>query len=295
MNPRPPDCKSNKTPTVSYNLPLDWSKFKVWLKNRFSSSYARDVYSYARKYYAVLLHNEVSELLSLNGNKRRMVMSSLSNLSKFLGLYKKWKRIVEDYGLKWSQNNAEDYIISRMANSQVQKDITCWIRQVKLNLPRLCYFMDFALCSGLRFSETINSYNLIVELARKGELKQYYNMESEVLEHFRFKQFFIRKTKKAFITFMPKAVVLETAKQAKLSKWQIENCIKRAGFKLRFGDIREYWATFMTKWLTQPEIDFLQGRVSSTVFMRNYFNPALITDLKQRVFKGVKQLLKLVA
>ena len=157
LNPRPPDCKSHKTPTVSYNLPLDWSKFRVWLKNRFSSGYARDIYNYARRYYGVLLYGEAGELLSLSGDKRRMVMSSLSNLSKFLGLYKEWKRIVEGYGLKWSQNNAEDYVISRMANSRVQGDITCWIQQVKLKLPRLCYFMDFALCSGLRFSESINS------------------------------------------------------------------------------------------------------------------------------------------
>ena len=43
----------------------------------------------------------------------------------------------------------------------------------------------------------------------------------------------------------------------------------------------------MTKYLSQPEIDFLQGSVSGSVFMRNYFNPALIGDLKERVFKGI--------
>jgi hypothetical protein len=46
----------------------------------------------------------------------------------------------------------------------------------------------------------------------------------------------------------------------------------------------------MTKYLTQPEIDFLQGRISASVFMRNYFNPALIGDLKERVFKGLESL-----
>jgi hypothetical protein len=38
------------------------------------------------------------------------------------------------------------------------------------------------------------------------------------------------------------------------------------------------------------EIDFLQGRTSASVFMRNYFNPALISDLKERVFKGIAAL-----
>jgi hypothetical protein len=46
----------------------------------------------------------------------------------------------------------------------------------------------------------------------------------------------------------------------------------------------------MTRWLNPAEIDFLQGRVSGTVFMRNYFNPALITDLRERVFRGLGEI-----
>jgi hypothetical protein len=42
--------------------------------------------------------------------------------------------------------------------------------------------------------------------------------------------------------------------------------------------------------LKESEIDFLHGRVSTSVFMRNYFNPALIGDLKERVFKAVAEL-----
>ena len=40
-----------------------------------------------------------------------------------------------------------------------------------------------------------------------------------------------------------------------------------------------------------PEIDFLQGRVSSSVFMRNYFNPAWITDLRERTLKAAEEIL----
>jgi len=66
--------------------------------------------------------------------------------------------------------------------------------------------------------------------------------------------------------------------------------LKRQGFNLRFGDIRENYATFMTRWLNPPEIDFLQGRVSASVFMSNYFNPALIGDLRERIFQGIKEI-----
>jgi len=48
----------------------------------------------------------------------------------------------------------------------------------------------------------------------------------------------------------------------------------------------------MTRFLNPAEIDFLQGRVSASVFMRNYFNPALIKDLKKRVFQGISELIK---
>jgi len=59
---------------------------------------------------------------------------------------------------------------------------------------------------------------------------------------------------------------------------------------LRFSDIREAHANVLTKYLRQAEIDFLQGRVSASVFMRNYFNPALIIDLRKRVFKAVSEI-----
>jgi len=37
----------------------------------------------------------------------------------------------------------------------------------------------------------------------------------------------------------------------------------------------------MTKYLKESEINFLHGRVSASIFMQNYFNPAWISDLKE--------------
>ena len=58
---------------------------------------------------------------------------------------------------------------------------------------------------------------------------------------------------------------------------------------MRFSDIGEYYATFITKFLNPLEIDFLQGRVSTSVFMKNYSNPVLIKDLRQKVFPGISK------
>jgi hypothetical protein len=59
---------------------------------------------------------------------------------------------------------------------------------------------------------------------------------------------------------------------------------------MRFADVRETHATFMTKYLKDNEIDFLHGRVTSNVFMRNYFNPSLISDLKERTLHTIGEI-----
>ena len=152
--------------------------------------------------------------------------------------------------------------------------------------------MDFLVGTGLRMVEAIESYNLIIDLATKRRLSEYYNAEKEILEHFRFKEKFIRGNKKVFVSFVPRKLIEKAATSERITIDSITNKIKRKGMRPRFNDIREYYATFMTKFLNPAEIDFLQGRVSGSVFMRNYFNPALITDLKDRVFQGIATLSK---
>ena len=153
------------------------------------------------------------------------------------------------------------------------------------------YFMDLISYSGLRLVEAVSCYNLIIGLAREGRLSEYYNEQNSCLEHYKFKELFIRSSKKAFISFVPKELVERIARNKDtLTVNQILCRVKRQGIKSRFSDIREAHATFMTKYLRPSEIDFLHGRVSSSIFMRNYFNPALVEDLKERVFKGIQEI-----
>jgi len=75
------------------------------------------------------------------------------------------------------------------------------------------------------------------------------------------------------------------------SSTSISKRLRNEGFKpTRFPDIREAQGTFMTKYLKESEIDFLQGRIKSSVFKSNYFNPSLISDLKTRAFQGIKEI-----
>ncbi|MEM4142594.1 MAG: integrase, partial [Candidatus Bathyarchaeia archaeon] len=151
--------------------------------------------------------------------------------------------------------------------------------------------------SGLRFIEACNSFNLIIRLKLDNKLDTYFKADKSALEHFKFKEIFIRKSKKAFVSFVPQDLVLAIAKKgtALTSADAVQKLVQKRGLPLRFADIREAHGTLMTKYLKESEINFLHGRVSSSVFMQHYFNPSLIGDLKERVFKGIAEILSLTA
>ena len=120
--------------------------------------------------------------------------------------------MIKAYDLKWTVNN-DDVIIARLIKysggngSANVADLFNWVKTVKQEIPDFVPFMDFAVATGLRLSEVIASYRLIVELSEQGRLSEYYNAERTVLEHFRFKELFIRRTKKAFMSFVSNELV----------------------------------------------------------------------------------------
>ena len=252
-------------------ISVNWEDFRKWLEKNFSYNYAKNSFNYSKRFCHVLFSGDGSILLGISEGLKRTVMASLSNLSKFLGIHEYWKRIVRNYGLKWSYGKAEDYLISRMVHTENNGEVLEWVKQVKAKIPQLSVFMDFMVFSGLRLREAVNSWNLIIDLAREGRLREYYNVEAEALEHYRFKGLFMRRSKKVFVSFIPKRLIEEISRQEKLTLHQISNWVRRdKKLKSRFPELREYYATVMTKWLNPAEIDFLQGRISGSVFMRNY-------------------------
>ena len=270
---------------------VKWASFHEYLNKKCSPDYAKDLMRYAKKYHRYLFKRDFSVLNNLSETKRNHVLCALSNLSKYLGIYGEFKKLVADYGLKWKQVNPEMLVLKRMAKTRECGLVLEWAGKVKTKVPSLSLFLDFCFMSGLRVKEAIASWNLIRELYKADRLGEYYNSKIEALEHFRFEETFIRKHKRVLITFMPEAFICKVGSEGERVSWPLlHNRIAKKGLPLRFGDIREYWATFMTRYLTTAEIDFLQGRVGASIFMRNYFNPALITDLKTRVFEGLAEL-----
>jgi len=224
------------------------------------------------------------------------VLKALSALAKFLGIYDYFKALVRNYGVKWAGKRSEDLMIERLTRTVNGNELAEWMRDVEEALPELSTFIDFVASSGLRFEEAIQAWNLIIDLSKQGRLSEYYNKETQALEHFRFKELFIRRGKKAFASFISEAFLQQIASHNNKITRNAINCkLKRRKLRARFSDLREYYASIMTKYLKQPEIDFLQGRMSTSVFMRNYFNPAWIQDLKSRALEGANELLKVLS
>lgn len=234
----------------------------------------------------------MSELQLLSDHKRAHVMRALSALAKFLGVYDYYIGLVRNYGLKWSPSIPDSLVLKRLTKVVDSSDMARWVQRFKRALPAFSPLIDLMAASGLRVEESIEVNNTIISLAKKGRLRDYYEFERQALEHFRFKEKFIRRSKKAFISFVPEEVLRAVAERSVITNRNtIQLRLKRRKIPARMSDLREYYASFMTKYLRESEIDFLQGRISASIFMRNYFNPAWISDLKNRVLEGARQLL----
>lgn len=141
MSPRPPDCKSNfrdfqKLALINANS-IDWDSFYAWLVKERSERYAMDLFNYAKKYRRCLFSGDLSEIAMLNVPKRRMVMASLSNLAKFLGVYDEWRRMVHGFGIKWVTSDVTDRrIIERLTKVSDPREIYEWVKAVKKGTTR---------------------------------------------------------------------------------------------------------------------------------------------------------------
>ena len=281
---------SNPLPGIS--KAVDWEGFKAWLLQSKSERVARDIVNYAKRFKRFLFSGDLSEIASFSQGKRKMTMQSLSNLAKYLGVYDRWVSMVKRYGLKWMETGVRDQrIIDRLTKTVDSEDVFKWIRQVKEKRPDLNSFMDLMAVTGMRLVEAVNCYNLIIKLSREGKLNEYYDSDKEILQHYKFKELFLRKGKKTFISFVPKEIVEEISIEAPLkSHWSIEKRVKKAGLPVRFSDIREVHGSVLTRYLREAEINFIHGRVGTSVFMENYFNPAWISDLKERMFKAIEEI-----
>ena len=121
-------------------------------------------------------------------------MKALSSLSKFVGCYERWRNIVTNYQLKWSNDNTLDIFKNIVIDHDKGYDSMLeWLKNVvhlsniKQEYRNILLFMTL---TGLRPTEALESLKMI-----KDGTQNYVNNNTMLLEHFRFPEYFIRKTK----------------------------------------------------------------------------------------------------
>jgi len=273
---------------------IDWSAFKKSLDEiHYRGYYGSQLLNLSLQYSECYVSGDLSKIKQLSPSMRSEVVKALSALAKFQGRYEEYRQLVKSFGLTWSGRSSDDLIIDRLNARREPDDVFKWIRDVKEACPDYSVFMDFIAVTGLRLSEAIHSYNLIVQLSAEGVLaEKYYNVDTGFLEHYRFKETFIRSCKKAFLSYVPLELLESIGKQQLINENHLKNrALERKHIPQRFSDVRENHASFTTKWLRPEEIDLLHGRVTGSVFMVHYYNPNLVTDLRSRVSAAAQSIL----
>jgi len=235
---------------------------------------------YAIQYYYILFEpSRASELTVLSQSKRALVMRSLSNLAKYLGCYGQWQNIIKDYGFKWKKSNPLNAFLALINNNE--EDIRTWLLQVLEKVPR-----DVAITLG-------NSIQLINYLSQQNRLGEYYDKELDMLQHFRYPKIFFRNSKNSFISFVPRRILNEVLKhRPTLNHDDLKSRLRKRGFRIRLKDLRKLYATILSSNnLPSPLIDLLQGRTSSSIFLKSYYRPFL-KEIKNKVFRSISPLEK---
>ena len=276
MNPRPTAYKAR--------LAVAWTDYREWLYGKYSKTWARGVFNLSRKYHYMICGN-LRDLDSFSKWKRNNTLKALIALSKYLGIYEQFKAKIKGYGIKWeNQSSVESFL--RMMN---RKDgLMDWVKKSTNVLDKnLSTFIEFVMLSGIRRGEAINAFNLLIRLNKTGKLSSYYNSDLQSLEHFRFEDTFMRRTKNVFFTFLPKTFINRMTMCDPISYTTLKRRLKEHNLKLRLNELRDHYATFMVhNGLIREEVDILQGRIGKSLFMRHYFSPN-IAELKGKVLRAI--------
>jgi intergrase/recombinase len=219
-----------------------------------------------------------------------VTMKSLIVLSKYLGIHKQFSRTLKEYQIKTHRPNALSAFL-RMLNTS-ERDTLSWLRNEAM--PHLRdnekTWIRYLLLSGLRTSESIDSFNLIIELARQNKLSQYYNSEIGCLQHFKFPKLFIRGTKNAYITFMTEDLLNEIAHSQPLTYTQIRKRLERVHIKMRCNELRDlFGTTLVNNGVLEMEQNLVCGRIPVSIFIRHYWSPRL-KELGNRIFKALENI-----
>jgi hypothetical protein len=259
---------------------FDVDQFKVFLYGKYCRSYASQILNFVSKNDKDFFENP-SKLLTLKPSVRSNALKSMVCLNKFLGCYEEYKAKLKSYGIKWSnKDTAFNGFMSIF--SKKHDTLGAWVMQIQpLISDSEKLYLRFLAVTGLRRTEAITSFNMVIDLNANGKLGEYYNPELSVLEHYKYKVF-LRGTKNTYISFVPKELIDQICISQKISYYAFHSRLNRKNIPLRFKELRSYHNSYLRKQgIISELVDVLAGRVPKTVFARHYLGEDMKTFSNQ--------------
>jgi intergrase/recombinase len=278
------------TITLPSKTDIDLSEFEKWVRAKYSASYRRMVLCYIKKYSHLLgADSNLRELELLSSDVKASVVKSLLLYSKFNGYYSQYKHRLSEYGIKLSRPDSLNAFL-RILNASNTNTIQYYHEVTPLLRENERLFAKFLLHSGLRVSEGIASFNLIISLNAESKLGEYYNDDLGCLMHFKFKKQFIRGTKNTFITFIAKDFLNQIASSQPVTYFSIRKRIERQKKPMRFDEFRDYFGTHLVNnGILEIEQNLVCGRIPIGIFIRHYWSPKL-KELGDRISRALAKM-----
>ena len=262
--------------------------FKQWLlANNYSSSTIANTLPSVKKYGYILKTNSYNDLDNFKPHTKTNIIKALIRLSKVLGCYKTMKTQLKQHGIKLYNGNSYDSFLRILNSNNNQNDVIDYYKQAKAVVrDNEQLFPKFLLYSGLRVSEAINSFNKVIDLAKKNKLEDYYNPKLRALIHMQYKQF-NRKTKKATLTFIKPKFLSEITNSTPIGYHRLRKRLEKYKLPLKLKYFRRYQNTLLlNNGLSEIEVNLISGRVNG-ILLKHYFTPQL-DKLAAKVFKALE-------
>ncbi|WP_158385366.1 integrase [Candidatus Nitrososphaera evergladensis] len=208
---------------------------------------------------------EAGKLLTVSADVRRQSMRALSHLARYNGVYQQWRMIIQQHGLRWRKTEDKfDFFEKESITEMIE-----YIKQTIKILPKdQANTFILATVLGLRADEVCKAAGLLKQGAQ-----DYYDEDKGILEHYKFKELFIRRTKKAYISLVD-TEMLELARQSCDSYQAIRSYLKRRDHPMQLNYGRKIFGTWLRQNGIESEfVDLLQGRTPKSVFARHYYRP----------------------
>ena len=194
------------TPTI-----IDWHQFHQFLLQRMTSHTAEDRIRYAKQFVSVLTNGDAHSLLVVPPNKRIHIMKALSSLACYTGSQDLWRQVRQRHGLQWSTGTEKlDAFTRFFDDSRSLDNMLHWLREAISALPpTYSHFLLFCTLTGLRGSECVEAVRLLNR--PDSQTSRYYNPEQQILQHYRFPELFIRRTKAVYIVVNDQIIAIAKA------------------------------------------------------------------------------------